>query len=164
MIAAIDVHYSDDNIATAGAIVFSGYKDTKEYRAYKTDIPEAEDYVPGQFYRRELPGLIAVIRMIEEEIDTVIIDGYVDLGEEPGLGRYLWKSLDGNKRVIGVAKEYFRGSYPVKIFRGKSRKPLYITSAGIEQTVAAGLIEGMHGKFRLPTLLKKADSLSRTGI
>ncbi len=39
-----------------------------------------EEYIAGQFYRRELPCIMAILRIIEEKIHTVIIDGYVDLG------------------------------------------------------------------------------------
>jgi deoxyribonuclease V len=163
MIAAVDAHYRDDESATAGSVVFSSFSDSKAYRTYLRDIPKVESYVPGEFYKRELPCLITVLGMIEEEIDTVIIDGYVDLGEKPGLGRYLWRALDCKKGVIGVAKKYFRGSDAIKVFRGNSRQPLYVTSVGIEQTTAADIITSMHGKFRLPTLLKQTDSLSRSG-
>jgi deoxyribonuclease V len=161
MIAAVDVHYRNDGSATAGAVVFSSFHNSKGYREYIKDIPKVESYIPGHFYRRELPCLIEVLRIIEEEIDTVIIDGYVDLGESPGLGRHLWRTLDCKKKVIGVAKKYFRGSDATKVYRGNSRQPLYVTSVGIEQTVAADLIINMCGKYRLPTLLKQADSLSR---
>jgi deoxyribonuclease V len=161
MIAAVDVHYLDDSMAVAGAIVFSEYSDSLAYRTYIKEIYDVEDYIPGQFYKRELPCIMAILGDIGEDIETVIIDGYVDLGEQPGLGHHLWKALNRSKNVIGVAKKYFRGSDAIKVFRGKSRQPLYVTSAGIEQTIAAGFISQMYGRFRLPTLLKLADSLSR---
>lgn len=93
MIAVIDVHYNDNASATAGAVIFKDYSDPKGFRTYRKDISGVDDYVPGQFYRRELP---------------------------------------------------------------------YITAAGIEPSQAAILIANMHGKYRLPTILKLADSLSRS--
>jgi deoxyribonuclease V len=161
MIAAIDVQYDENGSATAAAVVFVDYSDSKVHQIYTCHIPGTEDYVPGQFYKRELPCIIAVLVMMKEDIDTIIVDGYVDLGEKPGLGRHLCEALDCNKKIIGVAKTSYRGSDAVKVFRGKSRQPLYITSAGIEPSVAAGLIKNMHGKNRIPTLLKLADSLCR---
>lgn len=163
MIAAVDVHYRNDEVATAGAVVFLSFRDPKAFRTYLKDIPKVESYIPGEFYRRELPCLVAVLGMIEEEVDTIIIDGYADLGEKPGLGRHLWIALDCKKKIIGVAKKYFKDSDAIKVFRGNSRQPLYVTSVGIEKTEAADLIAGMHGKFGLPTLLKQADFLSRSG-
>jgi deoxyribonuclease V len=161
MIAAIDVHYTDDASATAAAVIFFEFSDSKGYRTYKKGISGVEDYMPGQFYKRELPCIMAILEMIEEEIDTVIIDGYVYLGKKPGLGLHLWRAMGGKKKVIGVAKKHFRGSDAIKVFRGKSRQPLYITSVGIEPFMAADLIVRMHGRYRLPTLLKQADFLSR---
>lgn len=163
MITAVDVYYSFNKNATASAIVFLDYSDSTEYKAYLKVIPEVEDYIPGEFYKRELPCLLAIISLIEEEIDTIIIDGYIDPGNNPGLGRHLWWALDCKKKIIGVAKKYFRDSDAVQVFRGESRQPLYVTSAGIEKMVAAGYIKSMHGNFRIPTLLKKADYLSRYG-
>jgi deoxyribonuclease V len=161
MITAVDVHYLADGSATAAAVVFNDFSDSEAYQTYTCRVPATEPYVPGQFYKRELPCILAVLEMIEEDINTVIIDGYVDLGDNPGLGRHLWKALKCEKIIIGVAKKYFLGSDAIKVFRGKSRRPLFITSAGIEPEVAACLIERMHGENRLPALLKMADSLCR---
>jgi len=107
MITAIDVNYKDDGSAVVGAVVFSDYSDSTAYRTYLSEILVVEEYKAGQFYRRELPCIMAILRIIEEKIHTVIIDGYVDIGERPGLGRHLWKVLDFKKEVIGVAKKYF---------------------------------------------------------
>jgi deoxyribonuclease V len=164
MIASVDVHYKDDATATVAAVVFSDFSDSEAYRTYTMEIQEAEEYLPGQFFRRELPCIISILGIIEEEIDTIIIDGYVDLGEGPGLGQHLWISLECKKKVIGVAKTHFRGANPARVFRGKSRKPLFVSAAGIEQSAASDLISGMHGKYRIPTLIKQADSLSRYGM
>jgi deoxyribonuclease V len=163
MIAAVDVYYMDSASARAGAVVFAGFSDTKAYRTYVYNIPHVEEYVPGQFYLRELPCIMSILSIIEEEIDIVIIDGYVDLGDRRGLGRYLWNTLGGKKKVIGVAKTHFAGANAIKVYRRNSRQPLFITAAGIEQTMAAGLIASMHGRYRLPALIKQADMLSRSG-
>lgn len=162
MIVAIDVHYFHDSTAIAGAVVFSDYSDSVGYRTYIKKISGTEDYIPGQFYKRELPCILEILGVIREDIETIIIDGYVDLGMEPGLGRHLWNALNCSKNVIGVAKKYFKESDAIKVFRGKSRQPLYITAAGLEPAIAADLIASMHGRFRLPTLIKQADSLSRS--
>ena len=51
------------------------------------------ELIPGEFYRRELPGLLAVLEKIEQPIDVMVIDGYVDLApDRPGLGRHLWSA------------------------------------------------------------------------
>jgi deoxyribonuclease V len=164
MIAAIDVHYRNDGSAKAAAVIFCGFSDQKEYRTYTMEMQKAEDYILGQFYRRELPCILSIIGIIEEPIDAIIIDGYVNLGERPGLGMHLCKAFDGKIKVIGVAKKFFPGSCGIEILRGNSRQPLYITSAGIKPYQAAELIRQMHGKYRLPVLLKQADVISRSEI
>jgi len=163
MIVAVDVYYSSNSGAVAAAVVFSSFTDCEPHSVYISKIDRADDYVPGQFYKRELPCIMSVLQQINEEIDTIIIDGYVDPGNKPGLGRYLWDLLERKIPVIGVAKSFYMGTEAVKVLRGRSRQPLYITSAGMEIAEAAARIEKMAGKFRIPSILKLADQISRTG-
>jgi deoxyribonuclease V len=82
----------------------------------------------------------------------------------PGLGARLFEALGGAAAVIGVAKRSFMGSaFAEPVLRGRSASPLYVTSAGVDATVAAGWIRGMHGGHRIPTLLARADRLCRDG-
>lgn len=93
--------------------------------------------------------------------DEMIIDGYVMLGNRPGLGQHLFNYFNGYIPVIGVAKSKFKGSTGTEIFRGGSTRPLYITSSGVNQQMASEKIRAMHGANRIPTLLKRVDSLAR---
>jgi deoxyribonuclease V len=64
--------------------------------------------------------------------------------------------------VIGVAKTRFaRAQLVEEIQRGRSHSPLYITTAGLDLSAAARRIREMHGTFRIPTLLRRVDQLSR---
>jgi deoxyribonuclease V len=101
---------------------------------------------------------------MEKAPDEIIIDGYVMLGNSPGLGHHLFKSLDGKIPVIGVAKSLFEGSSAAEVFRGGSTRPLYITSAGMDIQEASEKIRAMHGDYRIPTLLKRVDLLSKGKI
>lgn len=161
MIAAVDVYYTALNKGKAAAIVFKDFTDQVPYRTYTETFNGLHEYISGSFYLRELPCILTLVHSIKEDIDTIIIDGYVCLGEKPGLGFHLWKTLGCRVRVIGVAKSLYKGSSGIKLYRGNSRNPLYITSAGIDAIEAANQIGRMHGKFRIPELLKLADSLSR---
>lgn len=80
-----------------------------------------------------------------------------------GLGKHLYESLHHKIPVIGVAKTNFATveKYKVSLKRGASENPLYISSVGIEMEDAYELIKKMHGNFRIPTLLKKVDTLTR---
>jgi len=164
MRACLDVAYHGTE-ANAAAVLFHSWSDSAGRREIVTKIAKVAEYRSGQFYRRELPCLLALLALIEEPVKMLIVDGYVWLGKGnlPGLGAHLYQALGGCSAVIGVAKSRFAGAKgAVPILRGNSHLPLYITAAGLDVRVAAHYIEMMHGEHRIPTLLKRADQLSRS--
>lgn len=160
--ASLDVHYKAAD-ANACAVVFEPGPPERIVAEYCQVIFQTEEYVPGEFYRRELPCLLAVLGQIREQIDLIVIDGYVWLGHgRKGLGWYLFEELSGKIPVIGVAKSYFAGaSGYAAVYRGMSSKPLYVTSIGLDLGEAARLIRNMGGPYRIPQVLKRADQLAR---
>jgi deoxyribonuclease V len=125
------------------------------------------DYVPGQFYKRELPLLRAVIDDLASRPSILVIDGYVWLGatDVPGLGAHLFEELHAATPIVGIAKTGYRNdTWSERVYRGGSRKPLYVTAAGIDPTRAAALVASMHGEHRIPTLLKQVDRLAREAV
>jgi deoxyribonuclease V len=122
------------------------------------------DYEPGEFWKRELPCLLAVLQSLEAPPQTVVIDGYVwlDGNARPGLGARLYEALGRTTGVVGVAKTAFRGSdYAARVHRAGSRRPLFVTAAGIAPEDAAAGVGRMSGAYRIPDLLKRVDQLSR---
>jgi len=113
MIAALDVGYDGRDMATAAAVVFERFGDTVAKATYTAAVGAAEDYVPGRFYRRELPALLAVLEKMPRMPGTLIVDGYAVRGDRPGLGAHLWLRLDRRVAVIGVAKSRFEGAQAV---------------------------------------------------
>lgn len=161
----IDVGY-DEKKANAASISFQNWKDSSPTYSKKILLENIADYEPGKFYLRELPCIEASLHQYDlNEVDTIIIDGFVWLNSEkkPGLGAYLFEKLDKKIPIIGVAKRKFHGEniFMETIKRGESKNPLFITAEGIEVAKAAELIQNMHGEFRIPTLLKAVDQLSR---
>ena len=157
---AVDVDYRADNAFVAG-VAFSDWGE--DVRRYKTKVEGVEDYVSGEFYKRELPCILELLREHDLHPDCIIVDGYVYLeGGKLGLGKYLFDSLGGEIKVIGVAKNP-RGVMPEKheVFRGKSSQPLFVTSEGIELEVAKNIVKSMDGPYRIPTKLKLVDTYSR---
>jgi deoxyribonuclease V len=74
----------------------------------------------------------------------------------------LHDSIGHRATIIGVAKNrYQQTQHAAALCRGQSVRPLFITAIGIDYDVAAGLIGSMAGEFRIPTLIKAADGLSR---
>jgi deoxyribonuclease V len=162
MIACVDVDYRDAG-AVAACVCFEHWDDGTPVLESAIEIADVEPYESGQFYRRELPCILAVLQSLPTLPQIVIIDGYVWLGEQRrGLGAHLYEALDERASIIGVAKTRFVGAEPLALVtRGGSRTPLYVTAAGMDVAEAASHIRAMHGSHRIPTMLKRADQLSR---
>lgn len=162
-IACIDVGYHDTG-ALAACVLIDDWADARASTEVIATIPKVEDYQPGEFYRRELPCIHSVLAMLEQLPSCIVVDGYVwlDGHERAGLGAHLFESLQSEVPVIGVAKNPFKGTdHAVQVFRGRSRRPLYVTAVGLTISQAEDYIQKMHGPHRLPTILKRVDQLSR---
>lgn len=161
MILACDVDYRETEAVAAG-VWFCGWSASQAETEVVATFGEVAPYQPGEFFRRELPCLLGVLAR-GPAADVVVVDGYVWLGPgRAGLGAYLHAALDGRVVVVGVAKTRFAGATDtVRVCRGNSRAPLYVTAAGVSAAEAAGWVAGMHGPYRLPTMLKQADQLAR---
>jgi deoxyribonuclease V len=164
MIAAFDVNYFGNECASAAAVLFQEYKDAGPAAEYAGIIHGVSPYVSGQFYKRELPCILRLLEQFDETPHEMVIDGYVMLGDQPGLGQHLFESFAGQIPIVGVAKSKFRNSSAIEILRGGSNRPLYVTSAGVDPRAASARIRAMHGAHRVPTLLRVVDGLARRGV
>jgi deoxyribonuclease V len=163
-IAAFDAHYLADGRASTAAILFNDYGDRIPVTEFHRIHAAAAAYAPGVFYKRELPAILALLDVIDMPLDTLIVDGYVMLGPRPGLGKYLFEALGSRIPVIGVAKSRFKGATAQAVCRGGSRRPVYVTAAGMAAEEAAARIQAMHGVHRIPTLLRQVDRLAREKV
>jgi deoxyribonuclease V len=165
MIACVDVDYRDAG-AVSACVCCEHWADGTPVLESAIEIHDVKPYESGQFYRRELPCILAVLQSLSTLPQIIIIDGYVWLGQQRrGLGAHLYEALDERAAVVGVAKTRFVGAEPVALAtRGRSRMPLYVTAAGMNVTEAARHIRTMHGSHRIPTMLKRVDQLSRTHL
>lgn len=162
MIVCLDVDYRKDAVVTARLVIPNW--DSKAPASLVTIRTRgaAPDYVPGAFYRREMPYLVAALEGVAASV--VVIDGYVWLGPgAPGLGAHLWDAIGKRAAVVGVAKTPFRGAAPIvrEVKRGASNTPLFVTAAGIEPEIAADRVRVMHGPHRLPAMLRRVDRACR---
>ncbi len=159
----VDVGYGEIGAIAAG-VGFADWTDTQAAWEAQVPITAVAEYVPGEFYQRELPCLLQVLSQAPQPLGCVVIDGYVWLNGayKPGLGGRLYLALGQSVPVIGVAKTWFAGASLARpVLRGESATPLYVTSAGVALEQAVTWVEQMAGPFRLPTLLKRVDRLSR---
>ncbi len=163
MIFAVDAHYGDE-VAAVACVVFDSWEDPEPRAEYAEIVERVAPYVPGEFWRRELPCIMAILGYIDSHPDILLIDGYVwlDQSGRQGLGSHVYCALDGATSVVGIAKTAFKTTAQChEVLRGTSCRPLYVSSQGIPNTEAARGVASMHGEFRIPTLLRRVDQLCR---
>jgi deoxyribonuclease V len=90
MILAVDTCYSDD-LAVVDGVASSDWTAEREDAVYRCVVEDVAPYVPGQFFRRELPGILSLLNNHRLEPDIIVVDGFVYLDDRwsPGLGRHL---------------------------------------------------------------------------
>lgn len=192
---AIDTYYYKDRAKTVG-VVFNEWEDSEPEKIIVSWLSSDQygPYIPGEFYKRELPCILGLLDNIPDILgyDAIILDGLAHLPTVPGgivdgLGIRLEEEL--NKRypnfrnsdpfgtgriygpaVIGVAKTPFKGCDDdagiAKVFRGSAKKPLYVCTTwfNMSSSDAGDHIKSMHGEFRIPTLLKILDKETKIDI
>jgi deoxyribonuclease V len=166
MIAFIDVDYREED-AVAACVLANDWSDAEPAAEFVESIHNVAPYESGQFFRRELPCLLAVLAKLPAPPTTIVVDCYVWLGDGSisGLGAHLFEALHRLVPVVGVAKTRFVSATAAQeVFRGGSRRPLFVTAAGMEAAVAADQVRSMHGPFRIPTLLQRVDHLCRKRV
>ena len=138
MILAVDVDYKQNNEAIIAGILFENWESKEITKEVIVKIDKVEEYISGEFYKRELPCIMTLLDKLSKLPDSIIVDGYVYLNNnKKGLGGYLYEALNEKKPIIGVTKNSFKNiSTDTYLYRSESKKPLFITSSGIEQQEA----------------------------
>jgi len=172
---AIDAYYVGNTCHVVGGI-FNKWCDEHVSKFIYADVKVNSEYIPGEFYKRELPGILKLLEQVDlNEFDTIIVDGYVYLQERiskfehklrPGLGRHLYaliKEKYPKIEIVGVAKTLYGEASDDGLeyglcYRGNSKKPLYITSTKRRGKNPNYLIERMAGNYRIPTIIKEVDT------
>ena len=168
MLVCLDVDYREHEVVAACVGFATWTAATPSFERVSRVAGASAPYIPGSFYLRELPHLLRVLKVVERkdhvQPSLVIIDGYVTLGPgHPGLGEHLFRALGAKIPVVGVAKTSFHGAaHASAIQRGTSERPLYVTAMGVDPQQAAAGVASMHGKHRVPTMLRRVDQLCRS--
>ncbi|SNS00292.1 endonuclease V [Flavobacterium sp. ov086] len=165
MILAFDTYYFDGKAKTV-CLEFTEWNQSENFKVHTEIIDNVEEYIPGEFYKRELPCILSLLNKIDlTNLEVIIVDGFVYLDDEKkyGLGGHLYEKLNKKTPIIGVAKTNFASIKKDKksLIRGESAKPLYVTAIGIELEDAFKKVESMAGEFRMPTLLREMDRLTK---
>lgn len=164
MILAIDIHYKSA-YAKAVGVLFS-IADEQPQKIITDLIKDVKDYQSGAFYKRELPCILQLLKQVDLTIiQYIIVDGHVfiDNNKTHGLGGYLWEALNQTIPIVGIAKRTFFNTEQVitPIYRGKSSNPLYLSCIGMSFQKALAEINKLHGSYRIPTILKILDQISK---
>ncbi|RQO76693.1 endonuclease V [Pedobacter sp. KBW01] len=165
MILSFDTYYYENKAKTV-CLAFENWKTMDDFSVYCEILEDIEEYIPGEFYRRELPCILSLLKKIRfEKIEMIVVDGFVflDDNDKLGLGGHLYKQLEEKVPIIGVAKTNFASIVKNKreLKRGDSQNPLFITSIGLNIDKAVEYIASMAGDYRIPKLLKHLDSLTK---
>jgi deoxyribonuclease V len=159
MLCCVDVDYQPTGV-TSACVGFAAWADA--FAAIEVVVRSFEPpqpYEPGAFAKRELPYLTNVLARMPP-VDAILVDAYVWLApDRPGLGKALHDVC--GRPVIGIAKTRFEGAAGIEVVRGDSTRPLYVTAVGFDAERAADHVRAMHGEFRIPTLIRRADALAR---
>ena len=159
----MDVQYLSTGGARAAAVLAAGAVFAHVLAGRTAVVPRVAPCRPGEFCRRGLPSLRAVLGDLGG-LGLLVVDGYADLDPagRPGLGAHAHAEF--GVPVIAVAKSRFgTATHALPVLRGSSARPLFVTVAGMPAADAADLVRHMPGRYRLPDALHRADTLARVG-
>ena len=89
---------------------------------------------------------------------------HLDAAEKPGWGRQLFDALGGRSAVIGISTRTMPGlPAQFEVWRDDEARPLIVTCIGIDLGAAKARVRTLHGRRRVPTLMKPATRLVRGG-
>ena len=164
----MDVHMEGD-AARVGAVAFDDWPAAEGTRNYSLAIAHVEKPAKGELDLRALPWLIQLMEANGLQPEVIVLDGFVhvDAQDTPGLGRRLHDALAGRSAVIGVSKSVFKGSDTPDqfcVFREDETPPLVVTCAGIDLGAAKARVRMMHGRKRVPTLVKLAARIAKGSV
>jgi deoxyribonuclease V len=160
---AVDVHFDGEG-ARAAAVSFDDWGAAEPTKTYATRLPQVEKAERGQLDLRELPCLLQLLREHALEPEVIVIDGFVhlDAQETPGLGQYLYHALGGRTAVVGVSKTAMADTpAQFEVMREEETRPLVVTCVGIDLGAAKMRLRAMHGRKRVPTLMKLVARIAK---
>lgn len=161
---AIAIHREGGG-AWVAAAAFDAWEASEPTRTFTTRVAQIEPApARGELDLRDLPGLLQLLREHALAPELIVIDGFVhvDAQETPGLGLHLHHALEGRVAVIGVSKTAVPGlPSQHEVDREDETRPLIVTCAGLDLGAAKARLRAMHGRRRVPTLLKLVARIAK---
>lgn len=160
---AVCVHYHGDG-AVAAAVAFNEWDAPEASRTFTSRVAHVDKPSRGELDLRALPCVLLVMQEHALQPDVILIDApvHLDAFESPGPGQKIYEALGGQVAIIGVSTR----SLPempaqFEVFREEEARPVIVTSVGVDIGAAKTRVRAMHGKRRIPTLLKLAARIAR---
>ncbi len=153
--------------ARVAAVAFDHWGAFEGTKNYSLRIEHVEKPAKGELDLRALPWLVQLLDANRLQPELIVLDGFVhlDAQETPGLGRRLHDTLGGRTPVIGVSKTGFKDTpEQFEVHREEETAPLVVTCAGIDLGAAKARVRMMHGRKRVPTLLKLAARIAKGSV
>ena len=91
MILAIDVNYTPSYAKSVG-ILFE-WQDEMPREIVLDEFDQVEEYISGEFYKRELPCILRILGRVDlGRVELIVVDGniYADNQKRMGLDGRLW--------------------------------------------------------------------------
>jgi len=179
-IAGADVGFPDRNTALAAVVVLT----FPDLRAVETRVARtrcAFPYVPGLLAFREIPALLAALKLLATDFDLLLCDGQ-GLAHPRGMGLATHAGILLDRPVIGCAKSLLCGRFG-RVAAGKGSladikddagttigaalrtrdavRPVFVSVGNrIDLATAVELVLACSVKYRVPVPLRLAHRLS----
>jgi len=148
----------------AAAVEFEEWDAPEAARTHVSRLALSEKPAPDALALLQVQCLLQLLQAHALAPTVIVIDGLVhlDAQDTPGLGRHLYEALGGRAAVIGVSKATM-AHMPAQfqVTREDEAAPVTVTCVGIDIGAAKARVRAMHGKRRVPTLLKLAARVAR---
>lgn len=158
--------YDLDGGAIVAAVAFDEWDAAEAARIFTSRVTPVDPQVRGPRGSVELAGVLQLLREHALEPELIVIDGpvHLDAAEKPAWGRQLFEALGGRSAVIGISTRAIPGlPAQFEVSRDDEARSLIVTCIGIDLGAAKGRVRTMHGRRRVPTLMKLAARLARGG-
>lgn len=162
---AVAMHSAADGTIVC-AVAFDEWAAAEASRTFSARITPADPPVRSPRGAAELAGVLHLLRTHALEPALIVIDGpvHLDAAETPGWGRQLFDALGGRSAVVGISTRAIPGMpAQFEVVREEEARPLVVTCIGTDLGAAKARVRTMHGRRRVPTLMKLAARLARGG-
>lgn len=159
----VAVHLAGEGATTAG-VAFDAWDAAEATRTWQSRIAHVAPPARGE---PDLRVVHAVLQLFQEhrlQPELVVLDGLVhlDADDTPGPGQRLFEALGGRVPVVGVSKKGLPGlTAQFEVAREDEAPPVVVTAAGLDIGAAKARVRAMHGRKRVPTLVKLAARLAK---